>query len=152
MLWLQSSISTVAHELWYSPCTTIRSSCFTWIREVRGATCEVRGAGAGVVRARARFALDRVEQRARRIEVQRVAELVRLRRAGRLDAGRLLARVVAAVAALAERSEQIAQRAVAEKIERLVGDLEGRPAADPVPGRRRVPDGARARPRDPAAS
>ena len=58
------------------------------------------------------------------IEIQRVAELVRLRRAGRLDAGRLLARVVAAVAALAERAEQIAQRAVAEKIERLVGDLE----------------------------
>src|SRR4051812_19600619 len=26
MLWLQSSISTVAHELWYSPCATIRSS------------------------------------------------------------------------------------------------------------------------------
>ena len=61
----------------------------------------------------------------RRVEVQRVAELVRLRRAGRLDAGRLLARVVAAVAALAERPEQIAQRAVAEEVERLVGDLEG---------------------------
>ena len=71
------------------------------------------------------FALDRVEQRARRIEVERVAELVRLRRAGGLDAGRLLARVVAAVAALAERPEQIAQRAVAEEVERLVGDLEG---------------------------
>ena len=71
------------------------------------------------------LALDRVQQRARRIEVQRVAELVGLRRPGRLDAGRLLARVVAAVAALAERPEQIAQRAVAEEIERLVGDLEG---------------------------
>ena len=59
------------------------------------------------------------------IEVQRVAELVGLRRAGGFDAGRLLPRVVAAVAALAERAEQIAQRAVAEEIERLVGDLEG---------------------------
>ena len=27
--WLQSSIRTVAHELWYSPCSTIRSSCVT---------------------------------------------------------------------------------------------------------------------------
>ena len=72
----------------------------------------------------ARFALRGVQQRAAGVEVQRVAELVRLRRAGRFDAGRLLARVVAAVAALAERAEQIAQRAVAEKIERLVGDLE----------------------------
>ena len=78
-----------------------------------------------VFRPLARFALDRVQQRAGRIEVQRVAELVRLRRAGRLDAGRLLARVVAAEAALAERAEQIAQRAVAEEVERLVGDLEG---------------------------
>ena len=74
------------------------------------------------------------------VEVQRVAELVRLRRAGRLDAGRLLARVVAAEAALAERAEQIAQRAVAEEVERLVGDLErdrrlirARAAAAPLP-------------------
>jgi allantoinase len=36
MLWLQSSISTVAHELWYSPCTTIRSWCLTWIIADRG--------------------------------------------------------------------------------------------------------------------
>src|SRR5262249_22071592 len=73
----------------------------------------------------ARLPGDRVQERRRRIEVERVAELVRLRRAGRLHAGRLLARVVAAVAALAERAEQIAQRAVAEEVERLVGDLEG---------------------------
>jgi len=32
---------------------------------------------------------------------------------------------VAAVAALAERSQQVAQRAVAEEVQRLVGDLEG---------------------------
>src|SRR5262249_23231376 len=36
MLWLQSSISTVAHELWYSPWTTIRSSCVTWILRGEG--------------------------------------------------------------------------------------------------------------------
>ena len=58
------------------------------------------------------------------IEVQRVAELMRLRRAAGFDAGGQVARVVPAGAALAERAEQIAQRAVAEKIERLVGDLE----------------------------
>ena len=45
-------------------------------------------------------------------------------RAAGLDAGRQIARVVAAGAAVAGRAEQIAQRAVAEKIERLVGDLE----------------------------
>ena len=79
-------------------------------------------------------ALRRVQQRRGRVEVQRVAELVRLRRAGRFDAGRLLARVVAAVAALAERAEQIAQRAVAEEVERLVGDLErDRRLIGPVP-------------------
>src|SRR5712691_3049492 len=71
------------------------------------------------------FALRRVQERRRGVEVQRVAELVRLRRAGRFDAGRLLARVVAAIAALAERAEQIAQRAITEEVERLVGDLEG---------------------------
>jgi len=45
--------------------------------------------------------------------------------AGGFDAGRLLACVVAAVAALAERPEQVAQRAIAEEVERLVGHLEG---------------------------
>jgi len=40
-------------------------------------------------------------------------------------AGRLLAGVVAPEAALAERAEQIAQGAVAEEVERLVGHLEG---------------------------
>ena len=95
--------------------------------EVRGARCDMRGAGCGERRVGelARFALDGVQQRAGRIEVQGVAELVRLRRAGGFHAGRVLAGVVAAVAALAERTEQIAQRAVAEKVERLVGDLEG---------------------------
>src|SRR5439155_11155830 len=57
-----------------------------------------------------------------------------------LDAGRLLARIVAAVAALAQRAEQIAQRAVAEKVERLVGDLEGdRRLVRAVPARASLP-------------
>ena len=61
---------------------------------------------------------------AARIEIHRVAELVRLRRRDRFDAGRQVPRVVAAGAAAADRAEQIAQRTVAEKVERLVGDLE----------------------------
>src|SRR5262245_45912320 len=65
-----------------------------------------------------------VQNRCAGVEVQRVAELVLLRRAARLDAGGHLARVVAAEAALAERPEQIAQGAVAEEVEALVGDLE----------------------------
>ena len=71
-----------------------------------------------------RLALDGVQQRARRIQVQRVAELVALGRAGRFDAGRLLARVVAAVAALAERPQQIAERTVSQEVQRLVGHFE----------------------------
>ncbi len=86
-----------------------------------------------------RLSLDRVQQRARRIEIERVAELVRLWSAGCLDPRSLFPRVVPPVAALPERSEQVAQRTVAEKIERFVGDLERdvrligpRPAAGPL--------------------
>ena len=71
-----------------------------------------------------RCARDRVQDRRARVEVHRVAELVRLGRAAGFDAGRHLARVVPAEAALADRSEQIAQRAIAEEVEALVGDLE----------------------------
>ena len=49
-----------------------------------------------------RFTLDGVQQRARRIEIERVSELVRLRGPGGLDARCLLASIVAAEAALAE--------------------------------------------------
>ena len=70
--------------------------------------------------------LHGVQHGAAGIEVQRIAELVRLGRGDGLDAGGVVARVVAAEAALAERAEQIAQRAIAEKIEALVGHLEAR--------------------------
>ena len=73
----------------------------------------------------ARLTLDGVEQRARGIEVQRIAEFVPLGRACRFDTRRLFPRVVTAVAALAERPEQIAQGAITEEVERLVGDFEG---------------------------
>ena len=79
---------------------------------------------ASAIRVLAPRSEHRVHDRRARVEVHRVAELVRLRRAARLDAGRHLARVVAAQAALAERSEQIAQRAVAQEVQALVGDLE----------------------------
>ena len=36
MLWLQSSISTVAQELWYSPWATIRSSYWMSITAASG--------------------------------------------------------------------------------------------------------------------
>jgi hypothetical protein len=68
--------------------------------------------------------LHGVQDCAARIDVERVAELVRLGRRDRLDAGAEVSRVVPPRAAAADRAEQIAQRAVAEKVERLVGDLE----------------------------
>ena len=43
-----------------------------------------------------------------------------------LDAGGLVASVVAAEVRFAERAQQIAQRAKAEEVEPLVGDLEAR--------------------------
>ena len=72
------------------------------------------------------FALNRVRQRRGDVEVQRVAEFVGLRRAAGLDAGGLVARVVAAEVRFAQRAQQIAQRAKAEEVEPLVGDLEAR--------------------------
>ena len=72
------------------------------------------------------FALDRVRQRRGDVEVQRVAEFVGLGGAAGLDAGGLVAGVVAAEARLAQRAQQIAQRAEAEEVEPFVGDLEAR--------------------------
>ena len=79
------------------------------------------------------------------IQVQRVSELVRLRRCDGFDAGGVVARVVAAQTALAHRPEQVAQRAVAEKIEALVGHLESRRRsvrAESAACARRLPIGA----------
>src|SRR5205085_8500563 len=63
------------------------------------------------------------------IDVHRVAEFVWLRRGGGFDAGAEMARVVAARTAAADGPEQVAQGAIAEEIERLVGDLEFHRAA-----------------------
>ena len=94
-----------------------------------------------------RRALHGVQNRRRGVDVHRVAELVRLRRAAGLDAGRQIARVVPAGAAVAGRAEQVAQRAVAEEVERLVGDLElhlaGLAVAGPPPWARRAFSGSR---------
>ena len=70
--------------------------------------------------------LHRVDHGAAGIDVEGIAEFVRLRRRDCLDARGVVARVVAAEAALAERAEQIAQRAIAEKIQALVGHFEPR--------------------------
>ena len=68
--------------------------------------------------------LHRIQNRRGDIEIHHVTEFVRLGRAAGLDPGRQIARVVAAGAAVSRRAQQIAQRAIPEKIERLVGDLE----------------------------
>ena len=127
MLWLQSSISTVAQELWYSHWCTCRSE-YSML--------------SGTL---APFAPDGREQRLADIQIQRVAELVLLRRARGLDAGRQVARVVPPEAGFAERAEQILQRLESEEVERLVGDFElhlGVLARRPRPAR--LPAGRRA--------
>src|SRR6185503_20301084 len=68
--------------------------------------------------------LHRVEDGSARVDVQRVAELVRLRRRHRLDARAQMTGVVPPGAAAADRSQQVAQRPIAEEVERLVRDLE----------------------------
>ncbi len=65
--------------------------------------------------------LDGVQDGTAGIQVHRVAEFVRLGRGDRFNARRVIARVVPAQAALAERPEQIAQGAVAQEIQALVG-------------------------------
>ena len=75
-----------------------------------------------------------VEDRRRRVQVQRVAELVRFRRAAGLDAGGQIARVVPAGAAVPHRSEQVAQRPVPEEVEGLVGHVERDVAGLPLSG------------------
>ena len=72
------------------------------------------------------FAAHGVEKRGADVQVQRVAEFVGPRNAAGFDAGGQFARVVTAKAALAERAEQILQRAEAEKIDGLVGNFKAR--------------------------
>ncbi len=72
--------------------------------------------------------LHGVENGAARVDVERVAELVGLGRGNRLDAGAQVPGVVQPRAAAAHRAEQVAERPVAEEVERLVGDLELHPA------------------------
>ena len=86
------------------------------------------------------FTLHGVQERAGGVQVEGVAEFVGLRRAGGFDASRLLPRVVPPEAALAERTEKVAQRAIAEEVECLVGHfklhrrlLAARAAAPPLP-------------------
>ena len=72
------------------------------------------------------LAPDGGKERLADIQVQRVAELVGLGRAGGLHAGGQVARIVAAEARFSERSEQVLERLEAQKIERLIGDFEAR--------------------------
>ena len=81
--------------------------------------------------------LDGIENRAARIEVEGVAKLVGLGCRHGLDARRQVPCVVAPGAAATDRAEQVAERAIAEKVQRLVGHLEGDGSgivADPAAG------------------
>ncbi len=72
------------------------------------------------------FAADGVEERGADVQIQRVAEFVGAGDAAGFDSGGQFARVVAAEAALAERAEQILQRAESQEVDGLVGDFEAR--------------------------
>jgi hypothetical protein len=106
MLWLQSSISTVARG----------------DQQIFVVVGDAGFAGAPE-------SLYRIQDCRRRVEIHRVAELVLLWRAARFDTGGQVTRVVTAGAAVPERPEQIAQRLVAQEIQRFVGDLELDPLA-----------------------
>src|SRR5208282_4623419 len=70
------------------------------------------------------FALNGRRKRRRDIEIERVAKLILLRSAARLDASRHVPRVMTSKTRLAQRPQQIAQRFESQKVEALVGDLE----------------------------
>src|SRR5208283_1885228 len=70
------------------------------------------------------FPLDGAGQRGGDVEVERVAELVGFRRSAGLDAGGLIARIMAAEAGFAQRTHQIAQRAEPKEVNSLAGDFE----------------------------
>src|SRR4026208_949279 len=145
MLWLQSSISTVAHELWYSPWATIRSWCRTWIlrdgdwglavapRASSAASCSACSRASRWTAFRSVLAGSRLSVSPNSygfgapvvstpVACPRVAWRPRPARAARVRRPRCGG---APLAALPERPEQVAQRAVAEEVERLVGDFEG---------------------------
>ena len=70
------------------------------------------------------FALHGAEQSLADVQIHGVAEFVLFGRAGGLDAGGQIARIVRSEARVAQRPEQILQRLEAEKIDALVGDLD----------------------------
>src|SRR5271157_2429256 len=72
------------------------------------------------------LALDGAGERGGDVEIERVAEFVRLGCAAGLDSRSQVAGVVTAEARFAQRSHQIAQRAEPEKVESLVGDFKAR--------------------------
>src|SRR5271157_4937764 len=72
------------------------------------------------------LALDGAGKRGGDVEIERVAEFVRLGGAAGLDSCSQVAGVVTTEARFAQRSHQIAQRAEAEEVESLVGDFKAR--------------------------
>src|SRR3970040_762084 len=67
---------------------------------------------------------DRIENRAAGIDVEHVAELVRLWRRDGLDARAQMARVVSPCVAAPDGPQQVAKGAVAKEVEGLVGHFE----------------------------
>ncbi len=70
------------------------------------------------------FALQRVRQRRVDVEIERVAVLVALARRLGLDAGRQMLRVVRAEARFPDAAQQVLERAITEKIDAFVGEIE----------------------------
>src|SRR5437899_2369680 len=77
-----------------------------------------------IQRQREPFALDGAGECGGDVEVERVAEFVRLCRSAGLDAGGEVAGVVASEAGFSQGAEQVAQRLEAEKVQAFVSDFE----------------------------
>src|SRR5947207_14780936 len=72
------------------------------------------------------FALDRAGEGCCDVQVQGVSEFVLTRGAAGFDSGGHIAGVMASEAGFAERSEEIAQSFITEKVQTLVSDFKSR--------------------------
>ena len=77
-----------------------------------------------LVRSLRRPPCQRIRQRRVHVEIQRVAEFVLLRRGVGLDAGSQVRGLVRSEARLADAAHELAERAVAEEVDTLLGEIE----------------------------
>src|SRR6266849_1828585 len=101
----QSSRSTVAQEDWYSHWCTWRSEYSMFSGSLA-------------------LALNGPGERGGDVEIKRVAKFIEPGRAAGFDAGGKITRVMASEARFPQRSHQIAQGLVTEKVQTLVRDFE----------------------------